>query len=269
MGVLNEILKNTRAAIERRKKAMPLPALKNLPFFGRSCCSLRQTLLAHQGRAVIAEFKRRSPSNLHIHPDAAVARIVAGYAQAGAVAVSVLTDEAHFGGSLDDLLTARQHLNIPLLRKDFIVDAYQLWEAKAYGADVVLLIAAALSVNEAESFTQLAHSLGMEVLLEIHNLEELNQYQHIPADVVGVNNRNLQTLQTSIDTSVALARVFGNQVVRIAESGIREPDTAQKLAGCGYSGFLIGEYFMMQPDPAQACEDFIKQLTKKYHEAEN
>ncbi|GIV36266.1 MAG: indole-3-glycerol phosphate synthase [Cyclobacteriaceae bacterium] len=258
--MLQQILNHKRTAVQERKRLVPESLLKSLPYFNRQCHSLRERLLARPGRAVIAEFKRRSPSNPRINPDAGLARVVSGYVQAGAVAVSVLTDEQYFGGSLDDLRQARKLVDVPLLRKDFIIDSYQLFEAKAYGADAVLLIGAALSAGEAKELATLAHELGMEVLLEIHNRQEWDQYRHTNADITGVNNRNLNTLQTNVDNSVELAKVFSPDVVRISESGLKHPSTALQLASLGYTGFLIGEHFMSQADPVKACADFINAL---------
>ncbi len=258
--MLQQILDHKRKAVEERKRLVPESLLRSLPYFNRPCLSLRNSLLARPGRAVIAEFKRRSPSNPQINPHAGLARIVSGYVQTGAVAVSVLTDEQYFGGSLDDLRQARSLVDVPLLRKDFIVDAYQLIEAKAYGADVVLLIAAALSPGEVAEYTRLAHELRLEVLLEIHSRQEWEQCRQVQADVVGVNNRNLNTLQTNVDNSVELAKFFEHDVVRIAESGLKHPSTALQLAGLGYTGFLIGEHFMSQTDPVKACAEFINAL---------
>ncbi len=210
---------------------------------------------------IIAEFKRHSPSKGDINAGASLEKTVTGYEANGAAAVSVLTDGPYFGGSLDDLAQARQLVNIPLLRKDFIIDPYQICEARIYGADAVLLIAAALEPSQVEGLASFAHGFGMEVLLEIHNKNEL---PHIigEIDVVGVNNRNLGTFVTNTSVSLKLADMIPPGIVKISESGISSPEKALELREAGYQGFLMGEAFMKEPDPAEALADFIKKIKR-------
>lgn len=224
----------------------------------RKTVSFRQALL-DSPTGIIAEFKRRSPSKGFIHEGADVAAVVPGYAAAGAAAVSVLTDRDYFGGSLDDLSRARTLVDIPLLRKDFIVNPYQICEARLCGADVILLIAAALTPTQTKTLAEFAHRLGLEVLLEIHNEDELG---HICAevDVVGVNNRNLTTFVTDVQTSFDLSERIPSEFVRISESGISSASTVKELRGAGFRGFLMGENFMKQTDPAAGLERFIAEL---------
>jgi indole-3-glycerol phosphate synthase len=263
--ILSNILASKKHEVALQKERVPIHDLEKSQHFTRPCYSLRKALLLRPGCAVIAEFKRKSPSRAAIHTAADALPVCTSYVRAGAIAVSVLTDEPHFGGRPADLESVRNHISVPLLRKDFVVDEYQVLEAKALGADVILLIAAALSRNQVKHFTGLAHSLGMEVLLEIHTRQEWEDYGGCEADVVGVNNRNLHTLKVDLSTSIQLADVFPPELVRISESGINHPEEACSLAACGYHGFLIGEQFMRQPDPGRACEYFVERLNAMLH----
>ncbi len=269
MNVLEKIIADKLKEVEQRKSEVPESALRQMKYFGRSTLSLRGALQRKKGGSVIAEFKRRSPSvqDIHIHAD--VLSVCAGYVSSGAVALSVLTDKKYFGGSLDDLQQVRDLVEVPLLRKDFIIDHYQLVEAKAYGADVVLLIAASLTPQQVKQLTTHAHEFGMEVLLEVHSAEEWEENAASGADVVGVNNRNLHTMEVNVGTSLEMAKIFPAGTVRISESGIRNVDTAMQLVRAGYSGFLIGEYFMAQNNPGRAACDFINSLEKISHAVED
>lgn len=262
MGVLEKIISDKLREVAQRKIEMPLSALEKVNHFHRDTFSLRQAILNKKGNAVIAEFKRKSPSKPTINLHAEVVSVCMGYVQAGATAISVLTDEKYFGGSLHDLQRVREQVPVPLLRKDFIVDEYQLVEAKACGADVILLIAAALPPDMVRKLTAKAHQLGLEVLLEIHNEEEWKANADAGAEVIGVNNRNLRTMEVDILTSLNMATIFPSDAVRITESGIRSTDEALQLAKAGYDGFLIGEYFMAQDNPVQAAGDFIAALDR-------
>ena len=186
--------------------------------------------------------------------------ITSGYNQAGAAGISILTDSKYFGGVAEDLNAARPHLSCPVLRKDFMVDEYQLYEAKAMGADVILLIAAALTVEKTEELALKAHDLGLEVLLEVHNQEELRHINNY-VDLVGVNNRNLKTFEVNIDISLALAGLIPDKFVKISESGISSPETVVELRKAGYKGFLMGENFMKGNDPALALKGFIEKIS--------
>ncbi len=224
----------------------------------RTCLSLRNSLLAPGSSGVIAEFKRKSPSKGFINELADAAGITAGYTKAGASGLSVLTDIDFFGGSITDFQQAREN-KIPILRKDFIVTKYQVVETKALGADVMLLIAACLTPKEVNEFATLAKELGLEVLLELHEEEELD---HICSsiDMIGINNRNLKTFEVDIDRALRLSKQLPVDSVKIAESGISEVETVKMFQAAGYSGFLMGEQFMKQADPAKACADFISSM---------
>jgi len=232
----------------RRAQAVSRPAI-----------SFSEALRRTSKPAIIAEFKRKSPSKGFINRDTDPTTVVKGYAEKGATAISVLTDREYFGGSLDDLAAARRVVDIPLLRKDFIIDPCQICEAKIAGADAILLIAAALTPEWCVALAGFARGLGLEVLLEIHNEAELS---HINPDVdmVGVNNRDLTTFVTDTAVSERLAGLIPSEFVKISESGISSPDTVRKLHGMGYGGFLMGENFMKHPDPVDALEQFIKSL---------
>ena len=227
--------------------------------------SLRQALAASPS-GIIAEFKRKSPSKGWIHADAVPEQVVPAYAAAGAAALSVLTDESYFGGSLDFIRRVRPLVDIPILRKDFIIDPFQLAEAKLAGADAVLLIAACLSRTDCAALLAEAHRLGLEVLLEIHSPEELD-YITPDVDVVGVNNRHLGTFVTDVQTSLDLAPLLAQRTpthatgpVFVSESGISDPATVRALREAGFRGFLMGENFMKQPDPGAALGAFIQAL---------
>ncbi len=210
---------------------------------------------------IIAEFKRRSPSKGEIHPMADVASVVPGYEAAGAAACSVLTDTRFFGGSLDDLLSARAAARLPLLRKEFIIDPRQIAEARACGADAVLLIASVLTAAEIERFTTAAHQMGLEVLLELHSESEIGKIDpHV--DMIGVNNRDLHTFATSIDHTVRMASLLPDGPVKVAESGLSSPDQVAMLRRAGYRGFLMGERFMKEDDPAAALASFINSINQ-------
>lgn len=209
------------------------------------------------GAGIIAEFKRKSPSKGWIHPDAEPEDVVPAYAQAGAAALSILTDEMYFGGRQEYVTRVRPLVpHTPILRKDFIVDEYQLFEARLIGADAVLLIAADLTVPEFRTLLRTAHSLNLEVLLEVHDPHELD-YVVPEVDMIGVNNRHLGTFHTDVAQSFAIAQLLPRDFMLVSESGIGDPDTVLRLRQAGFSGFLIGETFMRQSDPADALRSFI------------
>lgn len=224
--------------------------------------------LAESPTGIIAEFKRRSPSKGWIRPDAQPEEIVPAYAAAGAAAISVLTDESYFSGSLEFIRRVRPLVDIPILRKDFIIDPVQLVEARQAGADAVLLIAACLSRADCAALTAEAHRLGLEVLLEIHSPEELD-YVTPEVDVVGVNNRHLGSFVTDVKTSFEMASLLtppsatpahADRPLLISESGLNDPATVRALREAGFQGFLMGEYFMKQPDPGAALATFIRAI---------
>lgn len=235
-----------------------MASFEQMPLFGEKRKSLKQSLLAKGSTGIIAEFKRKSPSKGIINANADVESITASYSKYAA-GISVLTDELHFGGTNDDLIIARETVSVPLLRKDFIIDEYQLYEAKAIGADVILLIAACLSKAEAKQLAKKAKELNLEVLLEVHNEEEL---AHICDDVtmIGVNNRNLKTFEVNINTSLDLINKLPKEKPAIAESGISNINSILSLRNAGFKGFLIGENFMKHADPSVAFIQFVTAL---------
>lgn len=220
--------------------------------------SMKQSL-ASSASGIIAEFKRRSPSKGWIHADAQPEDVVPLYAAGGASALSILTDEPYFGGCQEFIVRMRPLVDIPILRKDFIVDEYQLFQARKIGADAVLLIAADLAKDECRNLLRRAHELKLEVLLEVHGEEELEYYSE-EVDMVGVNNRNLGTFHTDVQRSFDIAERLPKGVVLVSESGISSPDTVKSLREAGYRGFLIGETFMKEKDPGAALGNFIKAL---------
>ena len=258
-SILDRIVADKRIEVALRKQLIPLHQLEKSVLFERHCPSL-SSRLKESTSGLITEHKRRSPSKACINQDLNVQDVAVGYETAGACGMSVLTDMKYFGGSLEDLLTARASCKMPLLRKEFIIDPYQIVEAKAYGADVILLIAAILSRNEIQTFSTLAQNLGMEVLLEVHNEEELHKSVMPSLNMIGVNNRNLKTFEVSLETSKTLSALIPNEFVKISESGIRTIEDIQSLQPYGYKGFLIGENFMKTENPGASAAAFIKQL---------
>jgi indole-3-glycerol phosphate synthase len=258
--LLEEICAVKRMEVERQKEAVPLSYLKNiLSFQFREKISFKQALI-HSDSGIIAEFKRRSPSKGWIHPNADVERIVQSYEASGAAAISCLTDETFFGGGFSDFRKAREVVKqIPLLRKEFIVDEYQLYQSKVMGADVVLLIAACLTPETISRFTGIAHELDMEVLLEIHAETELASICP-DADVIGVNNRNLNTFVTDIRHTIDLSHRIPGCFLKISESGLSKPETVTQLRQEGFRGFLMGENFMKANEPGEALKEFITNL---------
>ena len=258
MTILDQILETKREEIALHKKQVSIEMLQESPFYHRHRLSLRQAL-ASSPDGIIAEFKRKSPSKGFINRDARVQDVVPEYVRCGASACSILTDSVYFGGSPEDLKTAREVVNVPLLRKDFIIDAYQIAEAAAWGADVILLIAAALTPGKCQELACVAHSLGLEVLLEVHHAGELDRICP-EVDIVGVNNRNLSTFVTDIYTSFELAQQIPAIFPKISESGIGSIDTVRALQEAGFKGFLIGERFMKEEQPGRALKNFIQNV---------
>jgi indole-3-glycerol phosphate synthase len=261
MNILDKIIAQKQIEVAAKKLQTPIADLEQMKYFKAETLSLYSFLLDPTKTGIIAEFKRKSPSKGVINDQATVEEVTMAYAKYGASGISVLTDTEFFGGSLNDLLAATIN-EVPLLRKDFMIDEYQLIEAKAHGAEVILLIAACLTPSKVKSMAATAKSLGLEVLLEIHNEQEL---EHIcdSIDLVGVNNRNLKTFEVSIDTSLALIKQIPTNKLAIAESGISNVDTIVTLRQAGFKGFLIGENFMKQASPSIAFADFVHQLKAK------
>jgi indole-3-glycerol phosphate synthase len=258
MTILEQIVADKRLEVAQRQQAIPLEHLKNVATGLPKGLSLKNALL-NSPTGIISEFKRKSPSKGYIHPDADVTSVVSAYQAGGCTGVSVLTDYPYFGGTVGDFKTARHVLNCPMLRKDFMIDPYQVYEAKLLAADVILLIASALTKDEAYDLGELAHELGMEVLLEVHNEAELDYISRF-TDMVGVNNRNLSTFVTDVQVSFDLAAKIPSQFVKISESGLSDPSDVKALREAGYKGFLMGENFMKHDDPGAALSSFIKHL---------
>ncbi|MFL9484535.1 indole-3-glycerol phosphate synthase TrpC [Chitinophagaceae bacterium LWZ2-11] len=258
MNILETIIEQKKIEVAASKALVSVQELERKPLFQQKPVSLKSFLLDNTKTGIIAEYKRKSPSKGIINANATVEQVTNAYAKFGASGISVLTDEQFFGGHLNDLLDA-PGAQIPVLRKDFMIDEYQLVEAKAYGASVILLIAANLTAREVKQLAGTAKRLGLEVLLEIHNDQEL---EHICEDVdlVGVNNRNLKTFEVDIQTSLDLFPQIPADKPAIAESGISNVDTIVTLRGAGFKGFLIGENFMKEADPAIAFADFVTKL---------
>lgn len=259
MNILDLIITDKKIEVNQRKRIFPSAYWESSPLFERKTKSLAKSLKASNS-GIIAEHKRRSPSKQNINSSLSVEKVARGYESAGVCGMSILTDGKYFGGSLDDLTIARAVSDFPLLRKEFIIDEYQIIEAKAFGADAILLIAAILSPKEILSFSKTAKSLGLDVLLEVHNLNELEKSIMPSIDLIGVNNRNLKTFKVSLETSRSLAEEIPAEFVKVSESGISEVASIKKLKAIGYKGFLVGENFMKTDNPGLAAKDFINQL---------
>mgnify|MGYP000866866488 CR=1 FL=1 len=263
MDILKKITETKACEVSRQKKIMPEEKLKGRKLFNRSCNSMKSGLLSLNSSGIIAEFKQKSPSAGTINDRVLVEKVTRDYVNAGAAGISVLTDFEYFGGSLDDLVKTRiANPQTPLLRKDFIIDTYQLYESKANGADVILLIAACLNKEKAHTLAEEAKRLGMEVIMEIHDAGELDMLNTF-VDIVGINNRNLKTFEVDIDTSVTLAGKVPGNYVKISESGLSNPENIKYLKKHGFKGFLIGETFMKTEDPGGSCKQFIAKLCKR------
>jgi len=257
MNILDKIIERKKQEITDAKSKISLEQLKNSEFFGRPTFSLKKNLKTKSG--IITEFKRQSPSKGIINDKVAPLEVVSQYEKFEASAISILTDSEFFGGSFEDILSVRNHINIPILRKDFMIDEYQFYEAKSIGADVILLIASCLSPEQVSEFTDLAHQLNLEVLLEIHSEEEL---VHINknVDFVGINNRNLKDFKVDLQHSVNLKNQLPNDILSIAESGIYNDEDFRFLKEKGFDGFLMGEYFMKNDNPGEKFGSFIREV---------
>ncbi|GHT74152.1 indole-3-glycerol phosphate synthase [Bacteroidia bacterium] len=263
MNILETICAHKRLEVAKQKEEMPMDYLSDfLDLTGHQPISFKEALQKSDS-GIIAEFKRKSPSKGWINSGAVAKEVVKGYAEAGATAVSILTDMEFFGGRFFDFKKARKAVdNLPFLRKDFIVDEYQIYQSKVLGADVILLIAACLTKDEVRHFAQIAHDLKMEVLLEIHSEAEL-AYIQPDINVVGINNRDLKTFDTQIQHTIELAHKIPDGFVKISESGISSAETVVRLRKEGFKGFLMGEYFMKTDNPAETLRAFILSLRRK------
>ncbi|WP_265131207.1 indole-3-glycerol phosphate synthase TrpC [Chryseobacterium oranimense] len=258
MTILDKIIERKKEEIAVSKTKISMEGLKNSDFFGRQNFSLKESIKNKSG--IIAEFKRKSPSKGVINDKVQPLEVVSAYENFGASGISILTDNDFFGGNFDDILKVRKHIGIPILRKDFMVDEYQFYEAKSIGADAVLLIAACLSPTQVLEFTELAHQLGLEVLLEIHTEGELKHFNP-EIDLVGINNRNLKDFKVDLQHSVLLKDQLPKDVMSVAESGIYSTEDFRYLKEKGFDGFLMGEYFMKNENPANQFAEFISDVT--------
>ncbi len=261
MTILDKIINFKKQEVAKIKGEVPIKKLVESPNFKRTPISLKKSLLAPHSTGIIAEFKRQSPSKGIINDKATVTDVTNGYLDANVAAQSILTDTSFFGGTMADLMEARVINQIkPILRKDFVVDGFQIVEAKAIGADVVLLIATCLTAEQLKNYGQLATDLGLEVLYEVHTQEDLDKISDLDNKIIGINNRNLKTFKVDLEHSINLASQIPDTVVKVSESGISDPRIITGLKEHGFHGFLIGENFMKTDNPGQACQEFINQI---------
>ncbi len=259
MTILDKIIKQKKKEISQKKVLLPIVELEKSIWFERQTNSLSKILNNAEEPEIIAEFKKKSPSKGIINEGISVKDVTTGYAKAGAAAVSVLTDREFFGGNYNDIIYTRRRNTCPVLRKDFIIDEYHVIESKAVGADVILLIAAILDKKQMKVLADKAHSLGLEVLVEVHNEKEIGKID-FEADVIGVNNRNLSDFSVDLNTSIKLMDKLPKQTTKISESGISSPADVKQLYEAGFKGFLIGELFMKQEDPVEAFGQFLSEV---------
>ncbi|HEX2919769.1 MAG TPA: indole-3-glycerol phosphate synthase TrpC [Bacteroidales bacterium] len=262
MNILEKIIQSKYKEVEERKRSVPVSSLTQSKHFAREVHSLEKSIMKAGSTGIIAEFKRRSPSKGAINEQAKVSQVCLEYAVAGASAISILTDKQYFGGTLTDLTEVRKLVDIPLLRKDFIVDQYQIIEAKAAGADAVLLIAAAHNEADLYRLHEFANSVGLEVLVEVHDDNCIKKIPSI-ARLVGINCRDLKTFKIDITIFSDMAKKLPVKALKIAESGISSPDEFQSLRDAGFDGFLIGSMFMQTNDPGKQCKYFINSVINR------
>ena len=259
MTILDNIIRHKKTEVAKQKKLCPYSYLEKSSFFKNPNNSLVKRLRTSKS-GIIAEYKKRSPSKPEINSSASITEVTKGYETAGVCGISILTDRKYFGGSLKDLNLARKTTKLPVLRKDFIIDVYQIVEAKANGADLILLIASVLTKKQIKVFSDFAKSLGLEVLLEIHSLDELEESIVPSVDIVGVNNRNLKSFKVNLNTSRELSDKIPKDFVKISESGIDKASSVINLKDFGYQGFLVGENFMKTDNPGKSAREFIKNI---------
>lgn len=261
MTILDKIIAFKNKEVAKIKKEVPIKKLVESPKFKRTPISLKKSLLEVGSTGIIAEFKRQSPSKGIINDKVSVTEVTQGYLDANVAAQSILTDTSFFGGSIADLLEAKTiNQYKPILRKDFVIDGFQIVEAKAIGADVVLLIATCLSAQELKNYGNLASDLGMDVLYEVHSQEDLDKISDLDNKIIGINNRNLKTFEVDLDHSIQLANQIPDSSIKVSESGISDPRIITGLKEYGFQGFLIGENFMKAENPGEACQEFINQI---------
>lgn len=259
MKILDKIVEDKKIEINKLLSNSSISKLENSHLFSRKCISLKESI-KNNNSGIICEFKRRSPSNQNINYISSLSDVVSGYEEAGAAGLSILTNKKYFDGDTQDIIDIRDISNLPILRKEFIISEYQVIEAKSIGSDAILLIASILSEEEIIGYSSLAKSIGLEVLLEIHSEDELYKISGDDIDIVGVNNRNLDTLEIDLNNSIELYGKIPSKFVKISESGISEVESILKLKEVGYNGFLIGEKFMKTNNPMESAYNFIKKI---------
>ena len=259
MKILDKIVEDKKIEINKLLSNSSISKLENSHLFSKKCISLKESI-KNNNSGIICEFKRRSPSNQNINYISSLSDVVSGYEEAGAAGLSILTNKKYFDGDTQDIIDIRDISNLPILRKEFIISEYQVIEAKSIGSDAILLIASILSEEEIIGYSSLAKSIGLEVLLEIHSEDELYKISGDDIDIVGVNNRNLDTLEIDLNNSIELYGKVPSKFVKISESGISEVESILKLKEVGYNGFLIGEKFMKTNNPMESAYDFIKKI---------
>lgn len=269
MNILEKIIAHKYKEVAEKSSLVPVKLLEKSIYFESKAVSMRKYITRSDKTGIIAEYKRQSPSKGAINLSASVETVSIGYMQAGASALSILTDKEFFGGRNEDLTLARKYNFCPILRKDFIISEYQIVEAKSIGADCILLIAAALEPKKLKQLAAFAHSIGLEVLMEVHDAEELEQHLNPELDLVGVNNRSLKTFEVSVQTSFDLVDRIPADFVKISESGLSQPKTLVELKEAGYHGFLIGESFMKTSRPHQAALNFMNAYRKESNKTQN
>ncbi len=260
MNILDKIITNKKKEVAQLMGEISVEKLVKSPNFKRTPISLKESLTVNGSTGIIAEFKRQSPSKGIINDKATIEDVTKGYLEANVACQSILTDHRYFGGTVLDLIAARViNTTTPILRKDFIVDAFQIVEAKAIGADVILLIASCLTREELKNYGKLAEDLGLDVLYEVHNKEELDKIE-LDNKIIGINNRNLKTFEVDLEHSIELASHIPDNCIKVSESGISDPRVITGLKEFGFQGFLIGENFMKTDNPGLACQEFISQI---------
>jgi indole-3-glycerol phosphate synthase len=259
MKILDKIIHDKKIEIKTLTDIVPVSDLEKQKDFTKKCKSLKESIKKSKS-GIICEFKRKSPSNGNINYTSNISDVIKGYEKAGAVGVSILTNKKYFDGSISDINDVKTSIEIPILRKEFVISEYQIIEAKSIGSDSILLIASILSKEQIKNYSSLAKSLGLEVLLEIHSIDELNEVSKYDIDIIGVNNRNLDTLEIDIKNSIEIFKKIPGEFIKISESGISKVESIVKLNKVGYDGFLIGENFMKSSKPEESAYNFIKQV---------
>ena len=259
MKILDKIIHDKKIEIKTLSDIVPVSDLEKQKDFTKKCKSLKESIKKSKS-GIICEFKRKSPSNGNINYTSNISDVIKGYEKAGAVGVSILTNKKYFDGSISDINDVKTSIEIPILRKEFVISEYQIIEAKSIGSDSILLIASILSKEQIKNYSSLAKSLGLEVLLEIHSIDELNEVSKYDIDIIGVNNRNLDTLEIDIKNSIEIFKKIPGEFIKISESGISKVESIVKLNKVGYDGFLIGENFMKTSKPGESAYDFIKKV---------